>query len=171
MRQSLIIVLCLSLLACASNPLPTPQVLSSNPAALSGLTHYRLSSSPLPAVTDEALAIALQQLSGDISRALAERGYQEGPPAQLLIDSNLELSNQIVPYSVDSLPPQLLGPDQSVQLLHEVSATLTLRLISLEGQTLWHGLINIGLSPTRDSSDLLEQAVERLVQQIPAAKP
>jgi hypothetical protein len=74
-------------------------------------------------------------------------------------------------FKADVPPPNPLGPYQAIHRLRDETGTLRLRLTDLDGRILWEGVISTGLSPARDSAELLGRAVQVLTEQIPLARP
>lgn len=72
----------------------------------------------------------------------------------------------------DPQPPLRVGGDAPVEYYFAVPrrGRVHLRLITPEQRTLWDGDADTGLSPMHDRDELLERAVDALIQQLPAAR-
>ena len=59
--------------------------------------------------------------------------------------------------------------NRTAEAVRDSTGTLRVRLTDLQDQTLWEGKVSTGLSPERDSAELLQQALGALLRQIPQA--
>ncbi|MBM7062233.1 DUF4136 domain-containing protein [Pseudomonas sp. UL073] len=169
MRVLLVLLLCLGLATCASH---VPQIRVEQPAspALAGRQSFQLIA-PEQALSGPApYAERYAQLVPLLRQGLGERGYHESQRPQLLVYYWLALQDSPLEFRVDTPPPNPLGPYQAIHRLRDETGTLRLRLATPDGQVLWEGLATTGLSPARDSPELLHSAVGALLLQIPEAR-
>ena len=168
MRVFLIIMLCLGLATCASR-IPHVRVLTPATSSLQGHNNFELVD-PL-----SSLAGALPyperyaQLPQLLRHDLATRGYHESQQPQMRVYYWLAVQDSPLTFKVDA--SDSLGPYQAIHRLRDETGTLRLRLTDLNDSILWEGLVSSGLSPARDSAELLERAVHVLTEQIPKATP
>lgn len=168
MRLFLVLLLCLGLATCSS-PLPRIQVLSPAHAELAGRSSFQLMAAEQAVSGDLPFAERYQQLDQLLRQGLSQRGYRASPQAQIQVYYWLAVQDQPLQFKVDTAPPSPHGPYQAIHRLRDSTGTLRVRLTTPEQQLLWEGLVNTGLSPERDSAELLERATQALLQQIPAA--
>ncbi|MES2819516.1 MAG: DUF4136 domain-containing protein [Pseudomonadota bacterium] len=164
-----LMLLCLLLSGCSS---PTPRVALLQPsvAELAGLRRFALQpAQPLP---DEQVPDTLRtaQLEGLLRKGLQARGYEAGPPPQLRVAYWLTLTQQPLSYNVDPPAALALGPYQAIHRLQDETGTLRLRLTDVHDRVLWEGLVSTGLSPSTQSAEAMERAVEALLLQLPKAR-
>jgi hypothetical protein len=93
------------------------------------------------------------------------------PAPQLDTAAPAGITARLLPIAigVNMAPPTPLGPQQSLQRLQNVNATLHLRLANEQGRVLWEGQIDTGLSPAWDSDQQLQKACDALLQQLPSS--
>ena len=169
MRLFSVLLLCLALATCAS-PIPQIRVLQPAHPDLAGRGTFELVS-PEQAVEGELpYRERYAQLAPLIRQGLASRGYQAANDAQLRVYYWLAVNDTPLEFKVDQAPPSPLGPYQAIHRLRDETGTLRLRLTDPAGQLLWEGLATTGLSPSRDSAELLASAVRALIEQLPAAR-
>jgi hypothetical protein len=169
MRLFSVLLLCLALVTCA-NPIPQIRVLQPAAPDLAGRGTFELVS-PEQAVEGELpYRERYAQLAPLIRQGLASRGYQAANHAQLRVYYWLAVNDTPLEFKVDQAPPSPLGPYQAIHRLRDETGTLRLRLTDRAGQVLWEGLAITGLSPSRDSAELLASAVHALIEQLPAAR-
>ena len=106
-----------------------------------------------------------------LRHGLSARGYHESQQPQLRVYYWLAVQDSPLTFKVDVPPPSPLGPYQAIHRLRDETGTLRLRLTDLDERILWEGVISTGLSPARDSGELLERAVQVLTEQIPLTTP
>ena len=168
MRLFLVILLCLGLATCAST-IPHARILTPADDALQGRHSFQLvnpqSSLAAPPPFSERYAQLPQLLRHD----LAARGYHESLQPQIRVYYWLAVQDSPLTFKVDA--SNSLGPYQAIHRLRDETGTLRLRLTDLNDNLLWEGLVSTGLSPARNSSELLERAVQILTEQIPRASP
>ncbi|MVW73726.1 DUF4136 domain-containing protein [Pseudomonas xionganensis] len=170
MRLFAVLLLCLALATCSS-PLPQVQVLSPATDELLGRQTFELIAAEHSLAAEPPFAERYQQLAQLLRAGLSQRGYRHNPQAQIQVYYWLALQDSPLDVKVDTAPPSPLGPYQAIHPLRDRTGTLRLRLTSPQQQILWEGLIHTGLSPDKDSAELLERAAQALVQQIPQARP
>jgi hypothetical protein len=170
MRLFIVLLLCLALATCSS-PLPRIQVISPAHAELAGRGSFQLIAAEQAVAGDLPFAERYQQLDQLLRQGLSQRGYRASPQAQIQVYYWLAVQDQPLQFKADTAPPSPLGPYQAIHRLRDSTGTLRLRLTTPEQQLLWEGLASTGLSPERDSAELLERATQALLQQIPAASP
>lgn len=168
MRLFIALLLCLALAACSSQ-VPLVQVLSPAHAALAGRGSFQLMAAEQAVSGDLPFAERYQQLDQLLHQGLSQRGYQAGPQPEIQVYYWLAVQDQPLEFKVDAAPPSPLGPYQAIHRLRDSTGTLRLRLTTPEQLVLWEGLASTGLSPERDSAELLERATQALLQQIPTA--
>lgn len=170
MRLFIVLLLCLALATC-SNQLPRAQVLTPASAELTGKRSFSLIAAEQAVAGDVPFAERYAQLEQLLREGLSARGYQANPQAEIQVYYWLAVQDSPLDFKVDAAPPTPLGPYQAIHRLRDETGTLRVRLTTPEQQTLWEGLISTGLSPAKDSAELLERATQALLQQIPAASP
>jgi hypothetical protein len=169
MRLFSVLLLCLALATCAS-PIPQIRVLQSAAPELAGRGTFALVS-PEQAIEGELpYRERYAQLAPLIRQGLERRGYQAAHDAQLRVYYWLAVNDTPLEFKVDPAPPSPLGPYQAIHRLRDETGTLRLRLTDPAGRVLWEGLAITGLSPSRDSAELLASAVRALIEQLPAAR-
>lgn len=168
MRLFLVLLLCLGLATCSSQ-IPLAHVLSPASAELSGRRDFVLMAPDQVIAGDIPFHERYSQLDQLLRQGLAQRGYRESPQPELRVYYWLAVQDRPLEFKVDVPPPNPLGPYQAIHRLRDATGTLRLRLTDLDDRLLWEGLISTGLSPARDSAELLERATHALTQQIPAA--
>jgi hypothetical protein len=170
MRLFAVLLLCLALATCSSQ-LPQVQVLSPATQELPRRQTFELIAAEHSLEGEAPFAERYQQLAPLLQAGLSQRGYRHNPQAQILVYYWLALQDSPLQFKVDAAPPSPLGPYQAIHQLRDRTGTLRLRLTTPQQQVLWEGLIHTGLSPDKDSAELLERATQALVQQIPPATP
>ena len=165
MRLFLVILLCLGLATCTSQ-IPQARILSPADASLAGRYSFALIDPPGTAATDD-----YRQLPQLLRQGLSARGYHESTQPQLRVHYWLAVQDSPLDFHVETAPPTPLGPYQALHRLRDSTGTLRIRLTTPEQHILWEGLSSTGLSPQRDSAELLERATQALLQQIPKATP
>ena len=170
MRLFIVLLLCLALATCSSQ-LPRAQVLTAASAELTGKRSFSLIAAEQAVEGDVPFAERYAQLAQLLREGLSARGYQASPQAQIQVYYWLAVQDSPLDFKVDAAPATLLGPYQAIHRLRDETGTLRIRLTTPTQHILWEGLINTGLSPARDSAELLERATQALLQQIPLASP
>ncbi|MDF3195708.1 DUF4136 domain-containing protein [Pseudomonas sp. 1928-m] len=170
MRLFIVLLLCLALATCSSQ-LPRVQVLTPASAELAGKRAFTLIAAEQAVEGDVPFAERYAQLEQLLREGLSARGYQASPQAQIQVYYWLAVQDSPLDFKVDAAPPTPLGPYQAIHRLRDETGTLRIRLTTPEQQILWEGLISTGLSPAKDSAELLERATQALLQQIPLASP
>ncbi|PTS83817.1 hypothetical protein DBR00_12545 [Pseudomonas sp. HMWF032] len=170
MRLFIVLLLCLALATC-SNQLPRAQVLTPASQALTGKHRFSLIAAEQAVQGQVPFAERYEQLEQLLREGLSNRGYQASPQAQIQVYYWLAVQDSPLDFKTDAAPPTLLGPYQAIHRLRDETGTLRLRLTTPNQDILWEGLISTGLSPARDSAELLERATQALLQQIPRARP
>ncbi|MDP2745519.1 hypothetical protein [Pseudomonas sp.] len=170
MRLFIVLLLCLALATC-SNQLPRAQVLTPASAELTGKRNFSLIAAEQAVAGDVPFAERYTQLEQLLREGLSTRGYQANPQAEIQVYYWLAVQDSPLDFKVDAAPPAPLGPYQAIHRLRDETGTLRIRLTTPEQQILWEGLISTGLSPAKDSAELLERATQALLQQIPKATP
>lgn len=168
MRLFTVLLLCLAMATCSSN-LPRAQILTPASADLAGKHTFALVAAEQPEQGDAAFIERNAQLAQLLRAGLSARGYQVNPLAEIQVHYSLAMQDSPLDIRVDSAPPTPLGPYQAEHRLRDETGTLRIRLTTPTQQPLWEGLINTGLSPAKDSAELLERATQALLQQIPQA--
>jgi hypothetical protein len=168
MRLFTVLLLCLAMATCSSN-LPRAQILTPASVDLAGKHTFALVAAEQPEQNDTPLAERHAQLAQLLREGLSARGYQANPQAEIQVHYSLAMQDSPLDIRVDNAPPTPLGPYQAVHRLRDETGTLRIRLTTPTQQPLWEGLINTGLSPAKDSAELLERATQALLQQIPQA--
>ncbi|NQD93952.1 DUF4136 domain-containing protein [Pseudomonas sp. CrR25] len=169
MRLFTVVLLCLGLATCTSQ-VPQVQVLSLGDQELFGLRGYELVA-PEPSLEGTLpFPTEYRQLPQLLRRGLSARGYHESRQPELRVYYWLAVRDAPLAFKVDPAPPTPLGPYQAIHLLRDETGTLRVRLTDLGGRRLWEGLVNTGLSPARDSAELLERAAQALTERIPSAR-
>lgn len=130
----------------------------------SGLHRFQLESPPGTGKADRTRLLAIESA---LIRGLHERGYQESSPPQFRIAYRFETADKPFLVQTDSPPPSLLGPYQTVHLLHDQSGLLRIKWLDLNGNTLWEGLTEISLYPARQNHRHLKNAVDAMLAQMP----
>lgn len=169
MRLFLVLLLCLALATC-STPIPQVRVLHPAPAGLADLREFELVPPEQAVKGDLPQRERYAELKPLIRQELEARGYRAASDAPLRVYYWLAVSDQPLEFKVDQAPPSPLGPYQAIHRLRDETGTLRLRLTDPGGQILWEGLASTGLSPARDSAELLESAVRALIAQVPMAR-
>jgi hypothetical protein len=170
MRLFIVLLLCLALATCSSQ-LPRAQILTAASAELTGKRSFSLIAAEQAVEGDVPFAERYAQLAQLLREGLSARGYQASPQAQIQVYYWLAVQDSPLDFKVDAAPPTPFGPYQAIHRLRDETGTLRIRLTTPTQHTLWEGLINTGLSPARDSAELLERATQALLQQIPLASP
>lgn len=170
MRLFAVLLLCLALATCSSQ-LPRVQVLTPATDELPRRQTFELVAAEHSLASDPPFAERYQQLTQLLRAGLSQRGYRQNPQAQIQVYYWLALQDSPLEVKVDTAPPSPLGPYQAIHPLRDRTGTLRLRLTTPEQQILWEGLIHTGLSPEKDSAELLERAARALTAQIPQAAP
>ena len=170
MRVFLILLLCLALAACARHP-PRVQVLGSADTSLVGRHGFVLIEPRHSLQGEPPFAERYRQLPQLLRQGLVARGYHESQQPQLRVYYWLAVQDGPLTFKVDFPPPNALGPYQAIHRLRDETGTLRLRLTDLDDGLLWEGVVSTGLSPARDSAELLERATQALTEQIPEATP
>ncbi|MDZ4332328.1 MAG: hypothetical protein U1A62_01515, partial [Pseudomonas sp.] len=120
---------------------------------------------------DVPFAERYAQLEQLLREGLSARGYQANPQAEIQVYYWLAVQDSPLDFKIDAAPPTPLGPYQAIHRLRDETGTLRIRLTTPAQHTLWEGLISTGLSPAKDSAELLERATQALLQQVPLASP
>ncbi|WP_212631048.1 DUF4136 domain-containing protein [Pseudomonas sp. KB-10] len=170
MRLFLVILLCLGLATCASH-VPQARILSPADASLAGRHSFELIDPQASLEGEAPFPERYRQLPQLLRHGLSNRGYHESQQPQLRVYYWLAVQDGPLLFKVDTPPPDPLGPYQAIHRLRDETGTLRLRLTDLDQRILWEGVISTGLSPARDSAELLERAVRVLTEQIPQATP
>lgn len=168
MRLFIALLLCLALATCSSQP-PRVQVVSPASAELTGRHSFSLIAAEQALSGELPFANRYAQLDQLLREGLSQLGYQASPQADIQVYYWLAVQDSPLDFKVEAAPPTPLGPYQAIHRLRDETGTLRIRLTTPEQQTLWEGLISTGLSPAKDSAELLERATQALLQQIPAA--
>ncbi|AOE83059.1 DUF4136 domain-containing protein [Pseudomonas sp. TCU-HL1] len=169
MRLFLVLLLCLVLATC-STTVPQVHVLQPATAGLEGRTRYEMVPPDLAIEGELPHRERYAELGPLISQGLQQRGYRANSDAQLRVYYWLAVTDQPLVFKADQAPPSPLGPYQAIHLLRDETGTLRLRITDPAGEVLWEGLASTGLSPSRDSAELLQNTVRALVEQVPAAR-
>lgn len=170
MRLFTVLLLCLALATCSSLP-PRAQVVSPASAELTGRRSFSLIAAEQALSSELPFANRYAQLDQLLRAGLSQRGYQASPQADIQVYYWLAVQDSPLDFKVDAAPPSPLGPYQTIHRLRDETGTLRVRLTTPAQQILWEGLISTGLSPAKDSAELLERATQALLQQIPMASP
>lgn len=170
MRLFLVILLCLGLATCTSH-IPQARILNPGDASLAGRPSFELIDPQASLEGDAPFPERYHQLPRLLRHGLSTRGYHESQQPQLRVYYWLAVQDGPLLFKADVPPPNPLGPYQAIHRLRDETGTLRLRLTDLDGHILWEGLISTGLSPARDSAELLGRAVQVLTEQIPLARP
>lgn len=168
MRLFIVLLLCLGLATCSSQ-LPRVQVLSQAHAELTRRSSFQLIAAEQAVKGELPFASRYPKLEQLLRQGLTQRGYRANPRADIRVYYWLAVQDSPLEFKTDAAPPTQLGPYQAIHQLRDSTGTLRVRLTSPTQQVLWEGLITTGLSPERDSAELLERATQALLQQIPAA--
>lgn len=168
MRVFLVILLCLGLATCASH-IPHARILTPASSALQGQYSFQLVDPQSSLADTPPFPERYAQLPQLLHHGLSARGYHESQQPQMRVYYWLAVQDSPLTFKVDA--PDSLGPYQAIHRLRDETGTLRLRLTDLNDAVLWEGLVSTGLSPARDSGDLLERAVHVLTEQIPKATP
>lgn len=170
MRLFGVFLLCLLVATCASD-LPRAQVVVPASNHLAGLSHYQLIR-PEQALTSEApFTQRYAELSSYLEQALNEHGFTNTAQAQVLVFYWLAVQDRQLEFAPSNPSALVQGPYQAIHRLRDRTGTLRVRLTDLNQQVLWEGTVDTGLSPERDRAELLQQAVEALLRQLPQAQP
>lgn len=169
MRLFAILLLCLALATCTTQ-IPQARVTQAADGRLAGLQAFRLMP-PENAVDALPYASRYPLINAWLRQGLEQRGYREAGAAQLRVYYWLALRDAPLEFKVDVPPPQALGPYLAIHRLRDETGTLRVRLTDLRDQVLWEGTVSTGLSPQHASSELLQHAVEALVNQVPKTTP
>lgn len=170
MRIFLVILLCLGLATCASH-VPQARILRAADASLAGYHSFELVDPQASLEGEAPFPERYRQLPQLLRHGLSVRGYHESQQPQLHVYYWLAVQDSPLMFKVDVPPPNAPGPYQAIHRLRDETGTLRLRLTDLDEHVLWEGVISTGLSPARDSAELLERAVQVLTEQIPMATP
>jgi len=170
MRLFTVLLLCLALATCSSQP-PRVRVLTPASTELTGKHSFSLIAADQALQGEVPFAERYEQLEQLLREGLSNRGYQASPQAQIQVYYWLAVQDSPLDFKVDTAPPTSLGPYQAIHRLRDETGTLRLRLTTPAQVILWEGLISTGLSPAKDSAELLERATQALLQQIPMASP
>ena len=170
MRLFIVLLLCLALATCSSQP-PRVQVINPASAELTQSRSFELIAAEQAVNGPLPFAERYRQLDQLLREGLAQRGYHASHEAQILVYYWLAVQDSPLDFHLEAAPPTPLGPYQALHRLRDSTGTLRIRLTTPEQQTLWEGLISTGLSPAKDSAELLERATQALLQQIPKATP
>ncbi|WP_422910394.1 hypothetical protein ACOCLD_00245 [Pseudomonas sp. MAC6] len=170
MRLFTVLLLCLALATCSSQP-PRVQVLTPASTELTGKHSFSLIAADQALQGEVPFAERYEQLEQLLREGLSNRGYQASPRAEIQVYYWLAVQDSPLDFKVDTAPPTSLGPYQAIHRLRDETGTLRLRLTTPAQVILWEGLISTGLSPAKDSAELLERATQALLQQIPMASP
>ena len=170
MRLFTVLLLCLALATCSSPP-PRVQVLAPANNELTGKHSFRLIAADQAVQGEVPFAERYEQLEQLLREGLSSRGYQASPTAEIQVYYWLAVQDSPLDFKVDTAPPTSLGPYQAIHRLRDETGSLRLRLTTPAQVILWEGLISTGLSPAKDSAELLERATQALLQQIPMANP
>ncbi|WAJ38209.1 hypothetical protein OU800_02930 [Pseudomonas sp. GOM7] len=168
MRLFLVILLCLGLATCAS-PIPHARIITPADDALQGRHSFQLVDPQSSLADTPPFPERYAQLPQLLRQGLSARGYHESQPPQTRVYYWLAVQDKPLTFKVDAAGS--LGPYQAIHRLRDETGTLRLRITDLNDVTLWEGLISTGLSPARDSAELLERAVHVLTEQLPKATP
>lgn len=168
MRLFLVILLCLGLATCASH-VPQARILTPAAAALDGRHSFELIDPQSSLEGDAPFPERYRQLPRLLRHGLSTRGYHESQQPQLRVYYWLAVQDSPLMFKANVPPPNAIGPYQAIHRLRDETGTLRLRLTDLDEHILWEGMICTGLSPARDSAELLERAVQVLTEQIPLA--
>ncbi|MFI8384624.1 hypothetical protein [Pseudomonas sp. NPDC079086] len=168
MRLFIVLLLCLALATCSSQ-LPRAQVLTPASAELTGKRSFSLIAAEQAVAGHVPFAERYAQLEQLLRAGLSARGYQANPQAEIQVYYWLAVQDSPLEFKADAAPPTPLGPYQAIHRLRDETGTLRIRLTTPEQHILWEGLISTGLSPAKDSAELLERATLVLLQQIPEA--
>ncbi|MCJ1886715.1 DUF4136 domain-containing protein [Pseudomonas sp. LA21] len=169
MRLFAILLLCLAVATC-TNPMPRAQVSHTADARLSGLHDFQLMP-PENAVDALPYRNRYPLINAQVRQGLVERGYRESATPQIRVYYWLALQDAPLEFKVDVPPPDPLGPYLAIHRLRDETGTLRLRLTDAQEQTLWEGTVSTGLSPAHASAKLLQDAIDALLKQVPAATP
>lgn len=169
MRLFLVLLLCLGLATC-SHHVPRAQVITDASAELSGRSAYELIAPERTLQGDVPFQARYAQLDTLLGQGLAQRGYRESAHPQLRVYYWLAVQDVPLTFRVDPAAPGALGPYQAIHRLRDETGTLRIRLTDLTDKVLWEGAISTGLSPARDSAELLERATRALIEQVPLAR-
>lgn len=168
MRVFLVLLLCLGLATCASH-IPQAQIITPANDALAWRHGFELID-PQSSLEGEApFPERYRQLPQLLLHGLSARGYHESQQPQLRVYYWLAVRDEPLTFKVAVPPPNPLGPYQAIHRLRDETGMLRLRLTDLDERILWEGVISTGLSPARDSAELLERATRALTEQIPLA--
>lgn len=156
----------LLVIAACTNPQPQPHISTSASVMLNGLQRFSL----LPTEADaEAPAAQQAQLHGLLLQGLEQRGYQAAEPAEIQVQYWFSEQTTPLQLNVDTPAPEPLGPYQAVHRLQDVNASLRVQLHDAQQNLLWEGSIDTPLSPASQRTDLLKQAIQRLLRELPRA--
>ncbi|MFZ6048343.1 DUF4136 domain-containing protein [Pseudomonas sp. CR3202] len=169
MRLFLVLLLCLALATCSTH-VPLVRILQPAAPELAGRSRFELASPERAVDGEPPYQERYAQLAPLLRQGLENRGYRASANAQLRVYYWLAISDAPLEFKVDQAPPSPLGPYQAIHRLRDESGSLRLRLTDQTGQVLWEGLASTGLSPSWDSTELLENAVRALIEQVPAAR-
>jgi hypothetical protein len=170
MRIFLVILLCLGLATCSSH-VPQARILNSADASLAGHHSFELIDPQASLEGEPPFPERYLQLPQLLRHGLSARGYHESQQPHLRVYYWLAVQDTPLTFKVVVPPPNPLGPYQAIHRLRDETGTLRLRLTDLDEHILWEGVISSGLSPARDSAELLERATRVLTEQIPLATP
>ncbi len=168
MRLFLVLLLCLVLATCSTH-IPSIQVLRPADSGLAIRHSFQLVPPEQALQSPAPYREHYIRLDPLLRQGLAARGYHESQSPELRVYYWLALQDAPLEFKVDQAPPNPLGPYQAIHRLRDETGTLRLRITDLDGLVLWEGIASTGLSPSWDSAELLESAVEALTRQIPIA--
>lgn len=168
MRLFIVLLLCLALATCSSQP-PHVQVITLASPELTQSRGFELIAAEQAVNGPLPFANRYRQLDQLLREGLTQRGYHASHEAQILVYYWLAVQDSPLDFHVEAAPPTPLGPYQALHRLRDSTGTLRIRLTTPEQKTLWEGLISTGLSPAKDSAELLERATQALLKQIPKA--
>lgn len=169
MRLFAILLLCLAVATCTTQ-VPRAQISHPADARLSGLHDFQLMP-PESAVDALPYRSRYPLINAQLRQGLIERGYRESATPQIRVYYWLALQDAPLEFKVDVPPPDPLGPYHAIHRLRDETGTLRLRLTDAQEQTLWEGTVSTGLNPAHASATLLQDAIDALLKQVPAATP
>ncbi|AGI22373.1 hypothetical protein H681_02455 [Pseudomonas sp. ATCC 13867] len=167
MRLFVILLLCLAVATC-TNQVPRAHVSHPADARLPALHDFQLMP-PENAVDALPYRSRYPLINAQVRQGLIERGYRESATPQIRVYYWLALQDAPLEFKVDVPPPDPLGPYLAIHRLRDETGTLRLRLTNVQEQTLWEGTVSTGLSPAHASTTLLQEAIDVLLKQVPAA--
>ena len=166
MRALPILSCSLFLIACSTPDTPTVDVLHT--ASQLGTRHdYQLMAPQQALALPYATGYPL--FAQRLRQGLDARGYRETAEAPLQVHYWLAIRDTPVEYRVDMPPPNPLGPYQAIHRLPEETGALRVRITDADGQVLWEAQARTALSPMSERNARLQQAVDALLEELPAA--